>query len=273
MVKKCYIQKLFYMPKTIEVEKVYRDNYGAPGEKRKGKSKRTPEDIKRQNEWIAERNLRRTINLNFGEDDWHVILTYEKDNRPQNAKEARKHIKYFMDKVRKLFRKAGQTFKFVGAFGIGSRGAPHFHIIINNFVDNNTSASKILRDCWKYGRVKLMSLDDIGDYKELANYIIKQSKDTFREEGAVFKQRYTCSRNLIKPEPEIKELNRYWSKHTREITIDNELIEQGWYLDPDTIVDDINPITLRHYQYYTLRLDERLHNKWMKMQKMRDKNV
>ena len=267
---KCYIKKIFAMPKSIEIEKTFNQNYGAPDQKRAAKRKRTPEDIMRQNEWLAEKKLRRTINMNFVEDDWHLVLTYDKDKRPKDTVLARKHIKAFIDGCRDDFKKAGQLFKYVGAFGIGERGAPHFHLVVNNFVDKDITASKIIRKNWKHGRVKLISLDGSGDYAELASYIIKQSKDTFREEGSVFKQRYTCSRNLIKPpEPEVKELGRYWSKNTRQISVPQELADQGWYIDKNTIVDGINPVTLRHYQYYTLRLDEEMHKKWLKYQKFK----
>ena len=42
---------------------------------------------------------------------------------------------------------------------------------------------------------------DSGEYSELASYLIKETEETFREEDSPFKQRYSCSRNLITPEP------------------------------------------------------------------------
>ena len=265
--KRCYQQKTWKMPKSIEVEKTYSCDYGAAGQKRNKKRKRTPEDIERQNEWLAEKKLRRTINLNFKEDDWHLVLTYDKDKRPKSGTEARKHIDDFIKAVRKEYKKAGQPFKYVGAFGIGERGAPHFHMVVNNWVASDITASKVLRKAWKWGRIKLMCMDDTGEYKDLANYIIKQSKDTFREDDAVFKARYTCSKNLQKIEPEVEELGKYWSKNTRKIEVPEELKEQGWYLDKTSIVEGKNPVTGRCYQYYTLRLDESVYKMWKKQKK------
>ena len=264
---RCYQQKSWRFEKHIEVEKTYKLNYGAPGEKRRTKRKRTPEDIERQNEWQAEKTLRRKINANFGEDDWHVVMTFEKEKRPSSPQEARKIATDFFADIRKEYKKLGLPFKYICAFEIGERGAPHFHMIVNNIQTSSTSTTKIMRKLWKHGKIKFMAMDDTGDYKDLAEYIIKQTKRTFREQEPVFKARYTCSKNLEKVEPEVEELGRYWSKNTRKIEVPPDMKEQGWYVDKNTIVEGINPITGRHYQYYTIRLDEAVYIRWKKSRK------
>ena len=265
--KKGYQQKIYNLGKTIEVEKNYIGNYGAPGEPRKAKRKRTDADIERQNEWLAEKNLRRILNANFKEDDWHLIPTFTKDNRPTSNAEARQIIRKFLADIRKDFKKMGKPLKYVCAYEKGERGAPHFHIVINNEEGNGLNTAKIVRKHWKYGKPKLISMDDTGDYRELAQYIIKQTKKVFRDEDAVFKARYTCSKNLERVEPEVEELGRYWSKNTRKIEVPEHLAEQGWYIDADSVIDGINQITGKHYQYYTLRRDERVYNLWKKRQR------
>lgn len=265
--EQCYKKKIWKFKKHIEVEKTFSLNYGAPGESRRKKRKRTPEDIDRINEWQAEKTLRRKINANFGEDDWHLIPTFTKDKRPASLQEARTIIKKFLRDMRKEYKMLGMQFKYICAFEIGSRGAPHFHTIINNIQVGDMSTTKIVRKLWKYGRPKFIAMDDTGDYKDLAEYIIKQTKHTFREEEAVFRARYTCSKNLIEIEPEEEELGRYWSKNTRKIEVPPDMQEQGWYVDKSSIYEGINPVTGRHYQYYTLRLDEAVHKRWKKQQR------
>lgn len=263
----CYKKKVWTFKKHIEIEKTYSLNYGAPGERRRAKRKRTPEDIERMNEWQAIKTLRRKINANFGEDDWHLIPTFEKSKRPADMEEAKVIIKKFLRDMRKEYKKLGLPFKYICAFEIGSKGAPHFHMIINNISTADTSTTKIVRKLWKHGKPKFMAMDESGDYKDLAEYIIKQTKQTFREDETVFKARYTCSKNLIKVEPEVEDLGRYWGKKTRRIDVPPDMQEQGWYVDKESIYEGINPVTGRHYQYYTLRLDEAVNKRWKKLQR------
>ncbi|MDO4460831.1 MAG: hypothetical protein Q4C42_12280, partial [Clostridia bacterium] len=42
-------------------------------------------------------------------------------------------------------------------------------------------------------------LDDTGNYTALAEYLIKETTKTFREEDSLYKRRYSCSANLTKP--------------------------------------------------------------------------
>lgn len=104
-----YIKKSYYLRNTIEVEKRYPGNYGAPGKEREKKCKKTPEDIARQNEWNACKKLRRLINLNFGEDDYHLILTYKKEERPKDEQEAKKILQKFLRTVRREYARQRAT--------------------------------------------------------------------------------------------------------------------------------------------------------------------
>ena len=60
-----------------QIEKSFPANYGAPGEKREKKQKRTPEDVRRQNERNRWKRVQRIILANFHEGDWHLVLKYK----------------------------------------------------------------------------------------------------------------------------------------------------------------------------------------------------
>lgn len=77
-----YKKITYYCGETIEVEKKHTGRYGAPGQKRQKKRKPTREEIQKQNERLAVQKLRRKINTNFGADDYHIILTYRPEERP-----------------------------------------------------------------------------------------------------------------------------------------------------------------------------------------------
>lgn len=64
------------MGDVIQVAKSKLGNHGAPGQKREKKKKKTPEDIRRQNERNRWRKIQRIILANFKEGDWHLILKY-----------------------------------------------------------------------------------------------------------------------------------------------------------------------------------------------------
>ena len=90
-----YIKRVYDLGWLKEVAKYYPGNYGAPGVKRGPKRKRTPEDIERQNKTNREKKVQRLIMANFKEGDWHLILKYKKDLRPESFREAKKQIQKF----------------------------------------------------------------------------------------------------------------------------------------------------------------------------------
>ena len=74
-----YTKVTYDLGEVKEIQKYIPGNYGAPGCPRERKRKRTPEEIKRQNERNKRRKVQRLIMANFGEGDLHVTLTYAKD--------------------------------------------------------------------------------------------------------------------------------------------------------------------------------------------------
>lgn len=236
-----YIKKEYICGDVIEVEKIHSGRYGAPGKKRKKKSKPTKEEIVKQNERNAIKKLRRKINCNFGLGDYHLILTYRKEERP-NTEEARNIISQFLRKLRAVYKKHGTDLKYVLTTEYKNK-AIHHHLIVNGADEWNVT--KEITKLWPRGRPKLSPLDDKGDYSLLAEYFVKETCDSFRDADNPNKTRYTCSRNLKEPivKKEIIKAGT-WRKEPKE--------KKGWYIDKNSLVDGINPITGFRYQYYRL---------------------
>lgn len=225
---------------TIEVQKSYTKRIGAP--ERGGREKPTPEEIEKVNQANAERNLRIKINANFKVDDPFITLTYRKDERPDPAG-AKKNIKKLIDGLRKEYKKAGEELKYINVTEYQNK-AIHHHLLINDI--EGIDVSKAVRRLWPFGRPDFKYLDDTGQYKDLAAYLIKETSKTFKEHDDGHRQRYSCSRNLIMPSPKteiIKKATR-WAADPRP--------KKGYYIDQDTVYNGVDPFTGRQYQRYTM---------------------
>lgn len=100
-----YVRHLWDCGETIEIEEKHTGRYGARGQKREKRKKASPEDIKRQNKWKRERDLRRLIKWNFGKYDYWMTITYRKGDRPA-WEQMKKDVTDLIKKVRKRYRKA-----------------------------------------------------------------------------------------------------------------------------------------------------------------------
>lgn len=225
---------------TIEVTKSYTKRVGV--KVRGGKEKPTAEEIEKVNQMNAERTLRLKINNNFGVDDPFITLTYRKDERPA-PEQAKKNIKKLIDGLRKEFRKVGVDLKWVCVTEYLNK-AIHHHLLINHI--EGQDVCKWVRRLWKYGRPDFKYLDDTGQYKDLAAYLIKETSKTYKAKDGAKKQRYSCSRNLVMPTPktEIIRKAKKWLPDPKPI--------KGYYIDKDTVYNGVDPFTGRAYQKYTM---------------------
>lgn len=188
------IEKIFRFGHSVEIDRCLAPNFGKKGEKRQRRKKPTAEQMKEHNRKMAEKKLRRLIKCNFTEDDWHLTLTYDKDNRP-TAEQAHKFLLNFIKCIRRYCKKHNYVFKYVHITEYEGV-AIHHHIIINNF----PNVQRVVIKKWKYNTnwSPLYANDRV---EELASYLIKETDKTFRTAKAG-KQRYSCSRNLERPEPD-----------------------------------------------------------------------
>ncbi len=226
--------------KTVEVTKSFTKRIGVPV--RGKKEKPSPEEIEKVNRMNAERTLRLKINANFGEDDLFVTLTYRKEERPEPG-QAKKDIKKFIDSLRKEYKKKGVPMKWICVTEYLNK-AIHHHLLVNHM--EGEDVPKWVRRLWKFGRPDFKFLDNTGQYKDLAAYLIKETSKTFRENDGGKKQRYSCSRNLVMPKPKtkiIKKANK-WLPDPKPV--------KGYYIDKDTVYNGVDPFTGREYQKYTM---------------------
>lgn len=245
-----YVKKIWDFGWLKQVEKCYPGNYGAPGIERGEKKKRTPEDIARQNKTNREKKLQRLILANFKEGDWHLILKYRPEDRPSEFKEAKKQVRKFIADMRKEYKKAGIPFKYIVITEKGKKGALHQHLVIEDITEGGIITTKLVKKLWKCGNTTFIDLYEDGEYKNLAEYIVKkETKDN--NEWAT----YSRSRNMVIPEPE-KEIihRRTWKKEPKP--------EKGFYIIADSVVNGINPVTGYPYQHYAMKLLGEEEPKW-----------
>lgn len=187
-----YILETVKTKKTVHVRKYYTYRFYSKGEKRRKKEKASTEKMIQINFRNRVKKLTWILEDNFETGDLLVRLSYKRDQKPADKKEMQKKIQQFFRKLRKEYRKLGMEMKYVHVFEVGKRGAWHHHIVLNN-ID-----IRIIQNCWEYGYIHTVPLDDTGEYSKLANYLMKFAG---RNVGKYTGKSYTHSKNLTIPKP------------------------------------------------------------------------
>lgn len=241
-----YKQIEYHAGATIEVIKCI-PRGGRKGIPRGPSRKKTPEEIRRANMRQAARRLARKINANFRPGDLHITLTYKKENRP-DAKEAKKRISAFLDKMRSRYQRRGFALKYI-LVTENENKAIHHHLIINDINDGKATTVTLVRELWRgFGRIKTVPLYEEGEYQGLADYLIKETEKTFRKKDSSFKQRYSCSRNLIDPPPKYKNPKaKHWLLNPRP--------RPGYYIPPEYIYNGFDKLGYPYQRYVMVKLN------------------
>ncbi len=252
-----YWLDIWRFPSSIEYEYKFAGNYGAKGEKREPKQKRTPDDIKRQNLYNKQKTVRHLIKGNFEKGDYWTTLTYKKGTG-KSIKEISKDLQRFLAKLKRSYRKTGTECKYIYRIEIGSRGGVHIHLILNR-IDN---LDILIMEKWEHGIAHNELLDD-GPYDQLAEYIVKPPSEqqmkilrSFADEDVKKAIRYSCSRNLKKQEPE----RRIIERHTMRKIFNHDLKPtSGYYIDRDSIRRGINAYTgMSYLRYQEIKMTDRV---------------
>lgn len=217
------------------------------GDGREPAPKKTLEEMRKANERQAARKLARKINANFKPGDWHMVLTYKRGNRP-DAETAQKNITKFIKRLRREYRKCGYELKYIHATEY-LKTAIHHHFIINEISNGEKTAISIARELWKdHGHIMLVPLYEDGEYRRLADYLIKETEQTFRQEETPFRQRYSCSRNLIipKPEPKIRKVKKGWEMDPKP--------RPGYYIDQDSLYNGFDKLGYPYQRYVMVKI-------------------
>lgn len=216
-----YIKSTCRAGKTKEISKYYTRRVHPKGEKRAERKRITTEQQQKVNDRQLVRKLTRILNANFDEECYYITFSYKKENRP-SIEELKIHKRELLKRIRKLYKQNGKELKYVETAERGERGATHIHMVVN-YID-----IRALKKIWKYGYVTAKPLDDTGQYRRLAEYFVKYFQKTRGTNQSIQKKAYSCSRNLIRPEP--KKQTMRGNRFRKEI-----VVPKGWYLDKDSV--------------------------------------
>ena len=242
-----YWEDIWRFENSNEYEYKFAGNYGAKGEKRERKEKPTPEQIRKQNQRNRENKVRRLIKANFKENDCWNTLKYPAGTR-MGIGQVKKHMDRFLRKARAEYRKQGYEFQYIYRIEIGKRGSPHVHILMNRIQDWDL----IVKKCWEQGSYNYTPAYEAGGFKRLAEYITKQPSEEQDPKGET--KPYSCSRNLIRPQPERREYKR----RTLERRIREGILPtEGYYIDEESVYYGVNRYTgMTYLKYIEYRLPE-----------------
>lgn len=232
-----YIKKTQTLRRAIEVSEYHNGRYGAPGMARGKKGKATPEQMARQNQWQRARKCWQMLQHHFSEYDYFATFTWRPQERPPDMEEARKIWGRFLNKLRRRYKKAGIELKAIWNIEKGTKGAYHVHAVINRAPE----ADIMLAECWPHGKVIYKLVYEQGGQKDLADYLTKTEMNSSR----VRESRSGHTRNLPLPEPkkEIVQKMETW---------DQIQVPAGYYVDPDSVREGINPVTGFPYRRYIM---------------------
>lgn len=252
-----YRIKIYDFGESKEYEIGYAGQYGAKGEKRAPRKKATPEQIEKQNQAIRVKKVRRLIKANFSPGDYWITLKYPKGTRKPEEK-YREDLTKLFKKCRSVWKRRGGEFKFICRIEIGKRGGVHIHLLCNRLepVTGQPDTAAVLQELWEHGRINYQLLHDYNSdgYQLLAEYIVKPLPEEtgqynlFEEEPSTGFKRYTTSRNLIRPEPVVKEYKR---RTVRDIVQNGPRATAGYIIDKSSIRSGVNPYTGLSYCHYT----------------------
>lgn len=190
-----YIKRMFICNRIIEIEKKFSCKYHSKRASRAPKCNNSIEAVIKNNERQSANTLRRLINTNFVKNDYSMVLTYAKDQRPANGQVAAKNLANFWKRLKRSCQKIGAEFKYIATTEVGKTGnVLHHHIIISRI------PAELITKAWQFGHVKFSLLDATGQYQQLAAYIIKETKNVFRDKSLrASGKRWNASKNLERP--------------------------------------------------------------------------
>ena len=251
-----YIQVEIKSGKVLEIEKKYDRRY-FPKTKttkfkknsfRSEKVNKTTEAQEKINYRQKELKLTRLLNCNFESGDFHVVFSYEFDNKPKTIDDMKTDRRNLLKKLRREYKKISKEFKYICIAEVGQRGALHFHFVMNK-IDTD-----IIQKCWDKGVVRISLLDNSGQYKQLAAYLLKYTRTNKEEAKKLNGKAWTASKNLKKPIITIKVItkNEYFKEEVSKSKKYN-----NYYLEKNSVYTGFNEFTGYKYFKYTLIEKER----------------
>ena len=234
-------ERITYAGKTIEVDK-YHINY-IPKGPRKKKRAESPERIKKANLRKRTDRLRQLMNTNFNDKEfWSMTLTYGKGEEPKSIRQVRDDASDFVKRLRKTAALFGTELKFIYVIGAGKHRR-HVHITVNSLPD-----MAIFKGCWTHGHVSMTQLYSKGQYRDLADYYIKNAQETKEQEeelGEKPGRMFSCSQNLKQPIVEKKIISGRLKDEPKTIP--------GYYLEKDSVYKGITSMGFPLIRYTVIK--------------------
>ena len=164
---------------VIERQEYLDGRYGAPGEKRAKKKKATPEEVEQVNQWTRERKARHRLRMYFKVNDYFFTLTYPKEERPPDMKQAKQDFKEFYLFCKKEYKKRGQELRWIRNIECTPSGNWHIHVVLNRIPDTDL----IIAAAWKHGKSGISSYStkkvSSGNWHNMLPKMKKPRKNTW----------------------------------------------------------------------------------------------
>lgn len=235
-----YFRKTWKAGVSIAVHNSYSKRMGRALVKQGSHGKSKPA-VAAYNAKVAIWNLTMLLNENFLPGDFHLVLKHFVNRMPTVDGSAALWAE-FMRGMRAAARKARVPFKYVHAFAVGERGALHHHMIINR------EMMPFVAQLWPHGSRNFSALYDSRNYQGLAVYFCGQEKGENPDDPRgiyIHGNRYSTSRNLVKPQPEPKAVEaEQWQKYPKPAA--------GYVIDENSLSVGTNPVTKKPYQFYIM---------------------
>ena len=99
---------------------------------RSGKKNVTSPKQKKLNNKNSRRYFRLLAKSNFGQNDYHLTLSYTEDNLPLSVPEAEKEVQKFIRRLKRVYKKADKLLKYIYITEEGAKKARlHHHLLVN----------------------------------------------------------------------------------------------------------------------------------------------
>lgn len=239
-IKKYNCGDVILVHKSIEFQK--EDREYKPRAERNKKTSAAQQVVNQQH---ASEKLFALIQTNFKGGDLHIIPTYSPENYPDSIEDIKRQQRNFIRRLEYAYKKKGYELKYIQVTEY-EKSRIHHHYILNSVPGITVSD---IQSIWRNGLVRCTPLEDNGYYKELSDYLIKETSRTFNTDSRVYGKRWTSSRNLQKPEVT-----------TETIKIKNEMEfltvpqnDKGYELIKGSEYRGLNEVTGKEFVTYAMR--------------------
>lgn len=204
------------------------------------------------NRWNSVQKLHRLIAANMTSEDIECELTYK--DEPESIEQAKKDIRNFFRRMSRIYKKRNmREFKYFSRIEQGKKsGRFHHHIIITGGLLPNE-----LAEVWGLGYVRRIQPLQFGQtgIDGLAGYYCGCKKGEI--EDSVTYKRWSCSKNMVKPEEPKTNDRKYTHAKVRELEANKDDLREIEKLYPGYfcgfISDLENPNRINDGYYFAMR--------------------